>query len=82
MSDWPKRSSAWDRAEELEDVQAILAGIENLRAQIEHKALFEQGYDEIFDLAVKMIPELRRLKLQLKRVRDIAVELAREGKKE
>lgn len=71
-----RRSNDWDRAGEIEDFQALLMGLENLRSQIEHKALFEQGYDEIFDLAIKMIPELRQLKLKVKRLRDIAVEIA------
>jgi hypothetical protein len=78
MNNHPRRSNDWDRAGEIEDFQSLLMGLENLRGQIEHKALFEQGYDEIFDLAIKMIPELRQLKLKVKRLRDIAVEIARE----
>lgn len=76
MSNHPRRSNDWDRAGEIEDFQALLMGLENLRSQIEHKALFEQSYDEIYDLAVKMIPELRQLKLKVKRLRDLAVEIA------
>lgn len=76
MSNHPRRSNDWDRAGEIEDFLALLMGVENLRKQIEDKALFEQGYDEIFDLAIKMIPELRQLKLKVKRLRDIAVEIA------
>ncbi len=71
-----RNSSDWNRAGEIEDFLALLMGLENLRGQIEHKALFEQGYDEIYDLAIKMIPELRQLKLKTKRLRDIAVEIA------
>lgn len=59
---------------------ATLAGIEILRAQIEHKAEFEQSYDDIHELAVKMIKDLRKIKLQLIRVRSLAVEIARERK--
>lgn len=72
-----RNSDEWDKVGEIEDCMAMLAGLELLRAQIEHKALFEQGYDDIHELAVKMIEDLRKIKLQLKRVRDLAAEIAR-----
>lgn len=59
----------------------MMAGLEILRAQIEHKSLYARDYityDEIYELSIKMIPELRNIKLQLARVHTIISEIARE----
>lgn len=81
MSNHPKRSNDWDRVGEIEDFLALLMGLDNLRKQIEDKALFEQSYDDIYEIAaIKMIEELRQLKLKAVRLREIAVEIAQQRK--
>lgn len=80
MASHTRNSASWDRVGEVEDCMAMLAGLEILRAQIEHKSLYAKDfitYDEIYDLSIKMIPELRNIKLQLARVHTIITEIAR-----
>lgn len=71
-----KTSYEWSLVDELNDFQAVIAGLEIKRSQIELKALYELSYDDIHELACDMMPELRKLKLTLKRVCDITIEIA------
>lgn len=63
-------SNAWALMREVEERQALLAGVEMRRANIEHLALYEGSYDRIYDEAVLMSVDLKRLKQSLKRLRD------------
>lgn len=81
MAAHTRNSLNWDKVGTIEDCMAMLAGLEILRAQIEHKSLYARDYityDEIYELSIKMIPELRNIKLQLARVHTIITEIARE----
>jgi hypothetical protein len=75
-----KTSYEWSLVDELNDYQAVIAGLEVKRQQIELKSLYELSYDDIHELACDMMPELRKLKLTLKRVCDIATEIAQQRK--
>ena len=63
-------SRAWELVREIEERQALLVDVEERRAAIETLALYEGSYDAIFDEAVAMSIDLKRLKLSLKRLRD------------